>query len=221
MKGLLIKDFQIVMKNRKIFIMLLFILVFSVMSGKQESIYFLISYTTIMCSSFVLTTISTDEFDKSTSFLMVLPIKRSTYAIEKYVFSLLFGLAGCITSTVISCVIASGNINEILMTALVLYITLSLFQLIMIPVQLKYGGENGRIVLIGLIVAIISLVFIIKEYLPKIVDKQVLEKWLYVVYETIQSITPIGMVFLGLIILLFGVIISMNISVKIMQKREF
>lgn len=118
----------------------------------------------MLCGSLVLTTISTDEFDKSTTFIMTLPISKKTYAVEKYVFSFGCSIAGWLVSTVACIFMAGSDTTELIKAAILIYTVVSLFQLVMIPVQLKFGGENGRMALMGIIIVVFSVGFAVEKF---------------------------------------------------------
>lgn len=163
MRGLLKKDLALVFENKRMFLIMFVITVFLLITGNQESATFAVSYFTILCGFLVLTTISYDEFDHSNTFLMTLPVTRTLYAVEKYVFALLLGLFGWLIANGMALIaggamgydspgqwwVASGAI-------LVVLLTLVAF---MIPIQLKFGGDNGRIVGLILVVAVVLIVF--------------------------------------------------------------
>ena len=60
MKGLLIKDFCIIAKNKKLFGILLFVVVFMFLAQGEGGVSFGIAYITMLFGYLVLTTISTD-----------------------------------------------------------------------------------------------------------------------------------------------------------------
>ena len=89
MKGLLVKDFKILMNQKKFMIMFFFVAI--VLSFSMDS-SFIVSYISMIGTILTLSTISFDYQDEGYSFLMTLPIRRGDYAIGKYAFTVL-GLA--------------------------------------------------------------------------------------------------------------------------------
>ena len=166
MKGLLIKDFKLIFGNVKMIVMLIFISIFLMFSQEEGAFTFVVSYMTIITSMFVLSTISYDDFDHGMSYLMTLPITRKIYAAEKYCFGLLCGAAGWLFSMVLCFIFGSlpgiETINaDFIVGCVLIYIVLICMLSIMIPVQLKFGGDNGKIVIfitIGVLVVIGVLV---------------------------------------------------------------
>lgn len=222
MKGLLIKDFCIIAKNKKLFGILLFLVVFLFLMQGEGMESFIISYISMLGGSLVLTTISTDEFDKSTTFLMTMPIKPGTYALEKYVFSFGCSMSCWLVSTVVCCLVVDRGAVDIVKAALVMLFVLSLFQLIMIPIQLKFGGENGRMVLMGVFVFVFALVFAI-EKLSKTVfaSEDAIGLWLQGMVQLFQTMKLFPIVIALVIGLAICFLISMRISVGVMEKKEY
>ena len=98
MKGLLIKDLRLMVKQQKIFSSVVFIAVLlAVVTGNT---FFIIRYMTFVASLFTLTSISYDEFDNGNAFLFSLPITRRMYVKEKYGVAMLLGGGLWVVSTV-------------------------------------------------------------------------------------------------------------------------
>ena len=76
MTGLLLKDFRLFLQQKRFFAILVFI---AIIMGLNSDSTFTMAYLTFVCSFFVLSTISYDEFDNCYPFLMTLPVKRSDY----------------------------------------------------------------------------------------------------------------------------------------------
>ena len=221
MSGLLEKDIRL-LKQRKttliIFIGLAFIMSFSMDSS------FLISYFSMMGCIFALSTISYDEFENGYAFLMTLPITPRLYVIEKYVFSAvsmsIFAVCAFILD-VISCIVQHTPyvLKDMLLDTL-LY--LPIFLLVMglyIPIQLKFGAEKSRLAIFG----ICGVIFVIGAFSNKLIGSLSPEarQSLANLLIKLQSIP------LELVIGLFGIVflaltaLSMLISIRIMQKKEY
>ena len=108
MKGLLIKDLRLMVKQQKIFSSVVFIAVLlAVVTGNT---FFIISYMTFVASLFTLTSISYDEFDNGNAFLFSLPITRRMYVKEKYGVAMLLGGGLWVVSTVFA--VAVGEMKK-------------------------------------------------------------------------------------------------------------
>ena len=217
MKGLLIKDFKLIKMHRNYFAMI--IAIAFVISLLTEDTTFMLGFISFITSMFTISTISYDEFDNGNAFLFTLPIDRKKYAAEKYVFGMLLG--GCslflaiILAVILNLIEKSDTISNILISGGMLLPFILLLLSILIPFQLKFGSEKGRIV----ISAVFSIVFLISFVLGKSIGMLGIN-----IAEVINRISLLGAG--GLFILIFVismivVLFSMKISISIMNKKEF
>lgn len=217
MKGLLIKDFQLSFLNIRMLVALCIVSIFLTSSSAA----FVISYMTIIFFMFVLTSISYDEIDHSISFLFTLPINRKTYVREKYAFSLICGMIGLIFSSVICAVIGMfKNVNlvgpDFIPIALAIYLVLLLIVALMLPIQLKFGGDNGRIALFIVFGVIVAAVYIGSKILEHFhIQGADIVKYLDLFFASNKLLAIPGLVLLVLAVL--G--ISYGISLKIMERK--
>lgn len=168
MKGLIRKDISLFALNSKIFIIFAAVALMIVFFGDTASSEFIVtfasSYMAVMCGMQVISTITYDEFDNSASYLMTLPISRNMYVYSKYLFSLIMTIAGGVTAfaiTMIGCTVTGMN-NDFLSVAggcLSSIGVICVLIAVMIPIQLKYGGEKGRIVLFVVIAVVLLVAF--------------------------------------------------------------
>lgn len=221
MKGLLIKDFYLTFKNRKLIGILLFMIIFVFLIQEGNTGEFIISFVTMLGGTLVLSTISTDEFDKSSMFLMTMPIKRSTYALEKYVFSFGCSFIGWVSTTILICIMNPAEALQTLGGAIVVLGVITLFQMLMIPVQLKYGGENGRMVLMGAVIAIMGIAFVSSKLLKVMFNKEELQVWFQGVLSFINDMSPVMVIPVVLIGWSLCLVISARISIRTIEKREY
>ena len=181
---------------------------------------YMVSFLTFIATLFVLTTISYDEFDNGYSFLFTLPVSRKLYVTEKYVFELLLG-AGiwCITTALAAVYVVVTGAAELNTDWIMSYIIYLGFVLLIVavtvPVQLKFGGEKGRIAMIIVLGGMFLAGWVIVKGLKKIgMD----------VEAVLDKTSSMGIaVFLGIWFVIFCIIlfISFGVSVKIMERKEF
>lgn len=217
MKGLLIKDLRLMKMQKNFFILMIIIGIGLTLAGNEIS--FTLGFLSFVISLFSISTISYDEFDNGYPFLFTLPISRSLYVKEKYVLSLILGLGSLILATVICTIITLFKNNmplfDLLMMALMILPYIILVQAIMIPFQLKFGAERGRIAIIGVLGAIILLGILIFQGLKilKINFTGIVEQ------ISVLDIRVLGLILIILVMMiLFG---SLIISIKIMKQKEF
>lgn len=166
MKGLLIKDLELVWHNKKMFLIMLVVMVLAFQ--KYTGYTFLIGYNTMIFILLIFNTMTMDEYYKSMPFMMTLPIKRETYIAEKYVLMLGFSFLGDALTTLICIALHQDMAMELVIEGLAIYLIMALFQLLMLPVQLKFGGEKGRIVLIGMLACVTVVTTSLVKGLPQI-----------------------------------------------------
>ena len=212
MKGLLIKDFKLMKGQRNFLLMIIAISIGSAFA--MEDLTFLVGYMTALCSMFTLSSISYDEFENGNAFLFSLPITRKSYVAEKYTFALIVSGVSWVFSTVIATIAGGGN-ADVIMAALLIFAVLLLFLAIMLPVQLKFGGEKGRIVMFAVIGVIVLIGFFINEIADLFqIDPMELMNRLSSMSKGMLTIIAFG-------IAMFGLLVSYGVSVAIMKKKEF
>lgn len=220
MKGLLIKDFQLSLLNIRMLVIICVVSIF-IASSSTGSAAFIISYVTIIFFMFVLTSISYDEIDHSISFLFTLPISRKTYVREKYIFSLICGMIGLVFSTAVCMVVGTvKNVNliepDMIPAALGIYLTLLFIVALMLPIQLKFGGDNGRIALFIVFGVIVAAIFIGSKILERFnIHEADIIKFLDLLLSSNTSLVIPG--FILLVLAALG--ISYKISLKIMEHK--
>lgn len=221
MKGLLIKDFCLTFKNRRLIGVLVFMIIFVYLMQEENAGSFIISFVTMLGGMLVLSTISTDEFDKSSMFLMTMPIKRSTYALEKYVFSFGCSLIFWGASTVICCIMDGSSGVETVKMAVVLLLIISLFQLLMIPVQLRFGGENGRMALMGVVLAVLGIAFAVSRLGKLAFGEEEIQLWYQGMLRLLDSLSDAYIMAAAVAGWIICFVISTRISIRVIEKREY
>lgn len=212
MTGLLIKDLKL-LKNQRSFYTVFIIIAFGMLfTGMTPAA--VINYFTMLISMFTLSTISYDEFDNGSAFLFTLPISRKQYVTEKYVFGILTGGAVWCVSVLLLILAGflkgtaglSASIFELCLPLLLVLIFLS----VMVPLQLKFGMEKSRIVLMMGIGVLFAAGFLLVRAM-KDVNTELL--WI--------SLNWKGLAVLLVMASLAAAVLSYLISVRIMNKRQF
>lgn len=208
------------MHNKKMFLILM--VVWFLAFQNYDGYSFLIGYSTMIFVLLVLNTMSMDEYYKSTPFLMTLPVKRSTYVAEKYALMLGFSLIGTVFSTFLCILLHRELLQQLLIEGLAIYVVLALFQLLMLPTQLKFGGDKGRIVLVGLLACVTVIATSLGTILPRLLGIQgsigtMLQNTI-IWFFSLPAMT-ITLVLILVLVVCFA--ISYCISLHIMQKKEF
>lgn len=217
MKGLLIKDFKI-MALQKNFFVLIFAIVLG-MTILNEDVAFPLCFFSFIMSLFVLTTISYDDFDNGYPFLFTLPITRKMYVKEKYLLATLLGggswLFSIILAAMVSTVKASLPISDLIMIACLILPFIILMQAVMIPFQLKYGGEKGRIAMIGTFGALGVIGIIMVKGAKSLFNIDLIN-----VFNTLSTLNMSVLILIALIFALICLFVSLKVSITIMKCKE-
>ena len=161
MRGLICKDLRLMMVQKNFLIMLAAVALVSL--AAMDDPMFVIMYMTLIFTSFILSTMSYDEFDNGFPFLFTLPITRKLYVREKYVLALLSGAAAWVLTTLLSagsCIFSDGALPQLSWFAASFMVLPMLAVLIalMIPFKLKFGSENSRMALVIAVAAVFALI---------------------------------------------------------------
>lgn len=217
MKGLFIKDLRLIKNQRNFLITLALMFLVLIVTGVDAS--FFMGYVPFLLLIVTMSTITYDEQDNSMGFLMALPVSRQTYVLEKYLLSASFGVGGFAVTFVIFLItekaegssMTSGDYLLVFMGFLVFVI---LFLSLMIPIQLKFGSEKGRMVLFAIFFGIIGLVYLVNKVLTVDFTQTAF-------YQTITQL-PMGILMaIALVLFVIFVFISAKISLGVMKKKEF
>lgn len=212
MKGLIVKDICIMMQRKRFFVIMIACgLAMSVsMSGT-----FIVGWMCILGALFSLNSSAYDEYDNCLPFLMTMPVTRKSYALEKYVFAGIAIAAALVVSLIllaISFVInkESMEAGELIVTVISIVAVAMLFVDISIPVNLKWGSEKGRTVL----VLIWGIVFVVGFTMSKLSDSFSLEN-IQLPDASLAAIAA-GCVVLAVVV----TAVSALISIRVMENKE-
>ena len=219
MKGLLIKDFKL-MLNQKNFFILIVLILGATACFLDFDYYFFIGYFMFICSLFTISTISYDEFDNGNAFLFTLPFSRSRYVEEKYCFGILAGTCSWFLSFVITTIIQMINFNNFIfsdwmLSTLVMLPIMFVMLAILIPFQLKYGSENGRIA----IIIFLGGGFVVCYLLANLLAQSQIN--FNSLISFINNVDPLIILLIIFAICLAILFVSMKISKRIVLKKEF
>ena len=128
---------------------------------------------------------------------------------------IMFLLLGTVISLVVIGITKTGSFNEIFLTAGSLFPTILLILSIMLPFILKFGGEKGRIAIIG----VMGFIFVIGLLLIKTTEYLGID--LYVLINKLPKFEPLVYIILFLLLSVVILGISYLISLTILKKKEF
>ena len=201
MKSLLVKDFLLMIKSKKVILFMLFIGII----GGINDISFATGYILMVLAILSLSTISYDEANHGLNTLFTLPISKSDYVKEKYLFSLIITGIGFALVAILNCFSKSG-----FMETLIILSTALLLLALSLPFQLKEGNEKGRIVLFVVVFGCTFLFAFLNRFFSEFFESM---------EETLNALDP-TMFSVGLLITSFILyFISMRISIHVYNKR--
>lgn len=215
MKGLLLKDFALMKGQRRFFLMLLLIGMIPALAG--GNVGFLTVYLPFGFCFFTISTISYDEIDNSLPFLLILPVSRREYAGEKYVYGIICGVGTLVLCQLLG--IGYGIFHDDFLmipyfvqggvTAVIMIV----FFAIMIPIQLKFVSEKGRIFLFAIVIAVMGSIAVLNRLLHLSIEAEKAVGFL-------ADIPVWGYILGSIVLCVLALGISYSISVKIMEKKE-
>lgn len=216
MRALFEKDLRLILTRKStlfIFLIIGFVFTWSFSSSFSGA------YLTMLGTMLALSTISFDDSDNCMAFLFTLPCTRKQYVLEKYIFvygvSMLAGLIGLVIIIISS--IAKGSVmgEAMLIETLVSEIPILVITGgLMIPLQLKFGPEKSRIVLMLVIGVVLIAGYIISKsaYVSTMIEQ---------VRKLLDGNVPIQLLALLIATLVIITVISVLATSKIMNVKEF
>lgn len=219
MKGLLIKDYKLLMLQKKTFLLMLLIAI-CMNFAMQDNPGVIIGYLTFFAALMANTTLSYDEYGNGITFLLTLPVTRKTYVRSKYVGNLLLLLFFWLPSTLLEALIYAlqGRIlfrMETMVSVLAILPVSLIFVDFMIPLVLRFGQEKGKLVW----AAVGGLIFAVIAVLNALSEAGKLET----VKQLLGNLVQHGILLTVCIIVLslLGLAVSYGCSVKVMEKKIF
>lgn len=217
MKGLLVKDFKL-LKVQKNFFFIIIVMAVG-MAVFTNDVTFILGYLTFIIPLFSLSTISYDEFDNGNAFLFTLPVSRSGYVTEKYCFSLLLGFGSWVLAIILAMFLSVLNsmdsVSDLFISSPLLLSVMLIIQAVMIPLQIKFGAEKGRIAMIAIIGLTIAIGIGIVKGL-KMLGIDILN-----IVNNPPTVNMAVIISTVIAVTISALLLSMKISTAIMNRKEF
>lgn len=218
MTGLLLKDWKLLRKQGKYFLVVFLIALAIAAVNSMSYSAFMTCYMTVIFTTFTITSFSYDEQDNGMLYLLGLPIDRETYVKEKYVFGLILGCGSWLLSLVIRIVLQFIQVSDIDWKTFVgvepFYLAVILLLLgLSLPCVVKYGAEKGRQIFFGVLLGMIVLFVVLFQT--------------GIFYITVRTVDfylkayPYGLTYGLLAASVFLLIGSYILSVRLIEKKEY
>ncbi len=214
MRGLLEKDIRLLMHSKQTFLCFIAI---AIVLGVTQKNTFMLGYSTFLIAALLVSTLSYDELDHGFTFLFTLPIDRKMYVREKY----LLCIGGSIIAWFIALVLyfivltVSGShsvFSEEMVKGLAFLPVAILFLSLLLPLQIKFGVEKSRLVVLGVSVFAGIMIYFLAEK-SGMLDGNVVVSALGLIGDT--AIDVIGLLVAGCL-----AVVSYLCSCRIMKKKE-
>lgn len=217
MTGLLIKDFRLLKVQKNFFVLIALILLGMILFSEDN--FYAISFATFVFSLFSASTVSYDEFDNGNPFLFSLPVTRKGYVLEKYCFGLILGGSAWFVSTLLVVIVQltkdTASLTDLLLPSLALLPFMLFLLAVMLPIQLKFGSEKGRIVLIG----VIGLIFLLGALAVKATEALHIDPAF--LFNRLPSLSMSALIVGTVAVMLLLLLLSLKISMAVMSRKEF
>ena len=216
MKGLFLKDYYLNFSNRRSLFLFLFMSIFMAFAMDGS---FIIGYTGMLMGILAIGTISYDSNENGMAFLMCLPIGRKDYVKEKFIYTFLMETIGCLVGVIIY--YAVSLIKGMAVDAIAhlsfgasFALVMSLMMALMILIELKYGVEKSRTVMLVIYGIVFILAFAVKQ-IPG------LQRAL-ISFVIFLSKAPAAMVAVAVLAIYLTILfILYSLSLRAMEKKEF
>ncbi len=225
MKGLLVKDFKLMLAQKNYYLIL--VLLAACAAYFSANVAMIFTFLCVVVPMFTLSSVSYDQFDNGFPFLFSLPITRKSYVLEKYTFALILEGISLLLAAVLSvgtgamldggADMASALSKLVVMIPLMGCLVLTILS-VMIPVHLKYGAEKGRVVLIILVGGLVALAYLVSRLMQMAGGEPI------AVTKLLQKLERMGMgpVILAALVATGAVVaVSIAVSMRIMRKKEY
>lgn len=209
MTALIIKDIATLKKTLLLsFVICIALSVYAIYSKTLIMIPLMCAFMPLILNSIAF---GYDVQSKFEQFAFSMPIKKSSYVFSKLFFAFAFSLVASIIIFIYLFIEGSLGLDKIITLSLLSIVSINLLPAIQLPFILKFGAEKGRIIVMITFLIIFAISNLLKEKLgiiPNLIDTFSLYSF---------KMTTIGIIVLFLILL--G--ISIKISIKIMEKKQY
>lgn len=217
MKALFLKDLYALKESRMLLVLTVFL---ALVMGCMGNIAFVQSYVAAISAVLVLNVINYDELDNGYSFLFTLPISRRQYVMEKYGFGLTTAFAGWCAILILS-KLASLFSTESLgmagwMVSVCVLFAMLLMQALLIPVQIRFGGQKGKIAILLVFAASFGCAMLVVKVIGGSLDEGFLMLW-----EFFSECSLLQILGTGIVAIAIAGAVSFFCSLRIMDHKAF
>lgn len=216
MKGLFIYDIK-TLKSMRCYLAIIAIV--SIVTTVTNGFTFSVPYMTVFSAY---AAISLFDNDKTMAYMFTLPVSRSIYAKEKYIFSIIFmficSSALCAIGVIVSLVTQGAMPNPAQVLSIEAVALLGGYTVIIyvVPIICKWGNENGRV--IASLLAMVGF-FAIVSVINRLGEEGI--KWSLDFITGITNMPTGALALIGALIIALLGLFSYGISSRIIKNKEF
>lgn len=218
MRGLIYKDLQI-MKNNAGVLLAGFGMAGLLLVLTDSDVSFIVSYFTFFSIMMALNTLGYDDLNHGMQSILSLPVTRSGYVKEKYVFTIAFAAFGWLFAFVAGAVYESVRGEAVglsyLFTSVMGALVMCGLAVLMIPVQLYFGAEKARVAIFAVVMGIVLVGYGI-NYVLKSFDIELVK-----MADRLMELHTAAALAVGAALMAILLLISMSISIMIVKKKEY
>ena len=214
MRGLLEKDIRLLLHSKQTFLCFIAI---TIILGVTQKNTFVLGYSTFLMAALLVSTLSYDEMDHGLAFLFTLPIDRKMYVREKYLLCIGGSIIAWFIALVLYLVVMVVSNSHIVFSEELVkgvdFLPIGILYLsLLLPLQIKFGVEKSRLVVLGVSVFAGIMIYFLAEK-SGMLDGNVVVYALGLVGDV--AVDVISLVVAGCLAL-----VSYLCSCRIMKKKE-
>ena len=214
MRGLLEKDIRLLLHSKQTFLCFIAI---TIILGVTQKNTFVLGYSTFLMAALFVSTLSYDEMDHGLAFLFTLPIDRKIYVREKYLLCIGGSIIAWFIALVLYLVVMVVSNSHIVFSEELVkgvdFLPIGILYLsLLLPLQIKFGVEKSRLVVLGVSVFAGIMIYFLAEK-SGMLDGNVVVSAFGLVGDV--AVDVIGLVVAGCLAL-----VSYLCSCRIMKKKE-
>ena len=218
MKGLLIKDIRYLIGQKASIAIFIGLGLYFLLT--ETDVSFAMVFSMIMAAVFSTSSISYDNYENGMAFLLTLPVRKKTYVVSKYVFSLFVVVAMGSLIGILATLCATSGIGDVELSTLgggmaAGFAAAIVMLAVMIPVYIIFGAEKARVALLVVYGIVFAVGFLVKNVAGGMLEK---------IVEFGMKLNEMGAVQLGLMVvgvLAVILVVSLLVTMKVVEKKEY
>ena len=216
MRGLLMKDLELIKINMKMYLAV-FLIGIIYLAAQENGSTFFVAYAIFVSIGVSVGTISYDGYHHGMKFLMTLPVTKKQYVQSKYLLSFGFAVLVSVISLLLGMIriqiSGKQEAEDLLISAGTALVISCIILCGMIPLRLKYEAE--RIVM----VAVVAVIFLVAAACKELYDvyRKSFGKGLQFLDTLSGWQIAVGLI----VVMMICLAVSVKVSERIMEKKEF